>query len=238
MISNLNMISRATRTENRSREANGWGGREKCPLGVPSGQCWPYRLCTQKSLQVTILEKVLTPSPLHLCFVSEVQGDTERTGGQQARLLHGPPPTPPDSTPGKVSAAHGLPSWDQVTPGSLFPASPRYPWVVPGSHWWSHVRPAFCQAKDEGGEESGSDSGPAASWWGQGCRSSLNWKHRVWLAGVSHLSLIQETRLSHAEVIIFQGRPVCHGMGWWARGRGEGLLCPWPRNCICVCTEP
>ena len=113
MISNLNMISRATRTENRSREANGWGGREKCPLGVPSGQCWPYRLCTQKSLQVTILEKVLTPSPLHLCFVSEVQGDTERTGGQQARLLHGPPPSPPDSTPGKVSAAHGLPSWDQ-----------------------------------------------------------------------------------------------------------------------------
>lgn len=31
MISNLDMISRATRAENRSREANGWGGRENVP---------------------------------------------------------------------------------------------------------------------------------------------------------------------------------------------------------------
>lgn len=35
------------------------------------------------------------------------------------------------------------------------------------------------QVKAEGAEESGSDPGPAASWWGQGCLSSLSWKHPV-----------------------------------------------------------
>lgn len=161
------------------------GWEEKCPLGVPSGQCRPYRLCTQKSLQVTILEKVLTPSPLHLCFVSEVRGDTECIGGSRpgsCTVL----PSPPGSTPGKVS------EWLTASPPGIrshlapySPASPVTPGWCLGPHWWSHVRPAFCQAKDEGGRW-GRTPGPAASWWGQGCRSSLNWKHRVWLAGVSH----------------------------------------------------
>ena len=61
MICNLNMLSRTPRMENRkSREDNGWGGREKCPLGQAKaleglwGQCCPGGLCAQKKLWVTV----------------------------------------------------------------------------------------------------------------------------------------------------------------------------------------
>lgn len=144
MISNLNMISRATRTENRSREASGWGGREKCPLGVPLGSAGPIGSALRVAAGHYPGESLntFTFAPV-LC--EPKSGDTERIGGSRPGS-YGPPLTLPTPPPREGLSGSRPPSWDQVTPGSLFPASPRYPWLVPGSHWWVR-RPAFCQAK-------------------------------------------------------------------------------------------
>ena len=62
------------------------------------------------------------PWPLPLCFVSAV-GDGTRWGQQ---------PGPPSHSPRGRSQQLTASSWDQVTPGSLFPASPCYPWACLG----------------------------------------------------------------------------------------------------------
>ena len=65
-------------------------------IGMPSGAVPSGGLCAPKTPQLTLLEKVLTPSPLRLSFVGEVQGDTELIGGRAAapapeRSSHHPP---------------------------------------------------------------------------------------------------------------------------------------------------
>ena len=56
--------------------------RTKQGIGVPLGAVPSGGLCALKTPQVTLLEKVITPSPLCLRFVGEVQGDMELIGGQ------------------------------------------------------------------------------------------------------------------------------------------------------------
>lgn len=68
------------------------------------------------------------PWPLHLCFVSAV-GD-EHVGGSTPGSCTVLPPHSPGEGLKRLTAS----SWDQVTPGSLFPASPvtlGRAWVTP-----------------------------------------------------------------------------------------------------------
>lgn len=132
----------------------GWEG--ECPLGVPSGQCRPIGSALKVAAGHYPGESLL-PSPFApvLCRLSP--GNTERIGGSRPGT-YGPPPHLP-TPPQEGLSGCGLPPGIRSHLAPLFSLT-CYPWLVPGSRWWSH-EPAFARLRMRE-EESGSDSRPCS----------------------------------------------------------------------------